>query len=130
MQESAAAVWSIAIYKDSLLLTSSNDIVQKDIQNGAIQRTSRAHKNTIYSFIVTKDSRMISSAYDDIIIVWSLETGSILKRIWLKSSDTLIKSMSFRDEQVFTSGLDMQVRQIDLESGKVVRTTCKDSQTA
>jgi WD40 repeat protein len=73
MQENAAIVWSIAIYKDSLLLTSSNDIVQKDIQTGDIQRTFRAHKKTIYSFLVTNDSMMITSAYDDMIMVWDLE---------------------------------------------------------
>jgi len=72
MPESASAVWSIAIYKDSLLLTSSNDIVQKDIQTGDIQRTFRAHKKTIYSFLVTNNS-MITSAYDDMIMVWDLE---------------------------------------------------------
>ncbi|KAI3655326.1 hypothetical protein MP638_004190, partial [Amoeboaphelidium occidentale] len=122
MQEYSAGVWSVAIYKDSLLLTSSNDIVQKDIQTGDIQRTFRAHKKPIVSFVVTNDSRMISSAYDDMIIFWDLETGSILKRIWLRSSGTLIRHMYYQSELVFAGGLDSKVRQIDLESGRVVRT--------
>jgi WD40 repeat protein len=128
VQDGASIVFSIALYEDSLLLSVSNDIVQKDIQNGAIQRTFRAHQNTIYSFIVTKDSRMITSAYDDMIIIWNLETGSILKRIWLKSSENLIRSIYYQDDQVFTSGLDNRVRQIDLLSEKVVRTISNDSQ--
>ncbi|KAI3655801.1 hypothetical protein MP638_001221, partial [Amoeboaphelidium occidentale] len=128
MQDGASIVWSIALYEDSLLLTSSNDIVQKDIQTGAIQRTFRVHKKPIYSFIVTEDSRMISSAYDDMIIVWDLETGSILKRIWLRSSGTRIRSIYLQDERVFMGGLDGEVRQIDLLSGKVVRTTSLNSE--
>lgn len=128
MQDSASIVDSIAIYGDSLLLTVSSDIVQKDIQTGAIQRTFRAHKRAIYSILVTTDSRMITSADDDMIIVWSLETGSILKRIWLRSWDTLIKSISYQDDQVFAGGFDQKVRHIDLASGRVIKTICKDLQ--
>ncbi|KAI3656986.1 hypothetical protein MP638_004260, partial [Amoeboaphelidium occidentale] len=122
LQESASIVWEIALYEDSLLLTSSNDIVQKDIQTGAIQRTFRAHQKAIISFLVTNDSRMITSGYDDMIILWDLESGSILKRIWLRSSNTLIQSMYYQDDQIFTTGYDSTVRQIDLGSGTVVRT--------
>jgi hypothetical protein len=45
LQDGAASVLAIALYKDSLLLTSSSDIIQKDIETGAIQRTFRAHTN-------------------------------------------------------------------------------------
>ncbi|KAI3661527.1 hypothetical protein MP638_007257, partial [Amoeboaphelidium occidentale] len=121
-QEIASTVWSIAIYEDSLLLTSSNDIVQKDIQTGVIQRTFRAHKKMIYSFVVTNDSRMISSAYEDTIIVWSLETGSILRRVWLRSSEILVHTVFTLNDLVFVGSSDRKVRQIDLLSGKVVRT--------
>jgi hypothetical protein len=55
MQDSASTVWSIAIHEESLPLTSSIDIVQKDIQTGAIQRSFRAHKKPIISFLVTND---------------------------------------------------------------------------
>jgi len=130
MQDSASTVWSIAIHQESLLLTSSIDIVQKDIQTGAIQRSFRAHRKPIISFLVTNDSRMISSGYDDMIIVWDLETGSILKRIWLRSSGTLVESVCFQDNKVFAGGLDSKVRQVDLISGRVVRTICNDYQTA
>jgi WD40 repeat protein len=124
MQESASVVWSIAIYKDSLLLTSSNDIVQKDIQTGAIQRTFRAHKKPIVSFVVSNNSRMISSAYDDMIIVWNLETGSVLKRVWLRSSETFVRVLYFIDDQVFAGGLDEKLRQVEIISGRVLKTIC------
>jgi WD40 repeat protein len=65
---------------------------------------------------------MISSGYDDMIIVWDLETGSILKRIWLKGLDTLINSLAVQNNFVIAGGLDSKVRQIDLVSGRVVRT--------
>ncbi|KAI3656233.1 hypothetical protein MP638_001689 [Amoeboaphelidium occidentale] len=61
------------------------------------------------------------------IIVWSVETGSVLKRIWFRSSDTLIRSIYYQDEQVFAGGLDEKVRQIDLVSGKVVKTISLNS---
>lgn len=124
VQQSASVVWSIAIYKDSLLLTSSNDIVQKDIQTGAIQRTFRAHKKPIVSFVVSNNSRMISSAYDDMIIVWNLETGSVLKRIWLRSSETFVRVLYFKDDQVFAGGLDEKLRQVEIVSGRVLKTIC------
>jgi WD40 repeat protein len=121
LQESASIVWDIALHEDSLLLTSSNDIVQKDIQTGAVQRTFRAHQKAIITFVITGDSRMITSGYDDMIIVWDLGSGSILKRIRLRSSNTLIQSMYYQDDQIFTTGYDSTVRQIDLGSGRVVR---------
>ncbi|KAI3655673.1 hypothetical protein MP638_007017, partial [Amoeboaphelidium occidentale] len=122
VQDGASIVVAVALYKDSLLLTASNDIVQKDIQTGAIQRTFRAHQSLVYSFVVTNDSRMISSGYDDMIIVWDLDTGSILKRIWLRASDTLITSLQVQNDLVIACGLDGKTRQIDLVSGRIVRT--------
>ncbi|KAI3656263.1 hypothetical protein MP638_001588, partial [Amoeboaphelidium occidentale] len=122
VQDGASVVYSIGLYRDSLLLTASNDIVQKDIQTGAIQRTFRAHKSLVYSFVVTDDSRMISSGNDDMIIVWDLDTGSILKRIWLRASDTLITSLQVQNDLVIACGLDGKTRQIDLVSGRIVRT--------
>ncbi|KAI3655386.1 hypothetical protein MP638_007509, partial [Amoeboaphelidium occidentale] len=72
--------------------------------------------------MVTNDSRMITSAFDDMIIVWNLETGSILKRIWLRSTETLVRSLYLRDDQVFTGGWDIKARQVDLLSGRIVWT--------
>ncbi|KAI3655674.1 hypothetical protein MP638_003265, partial [Amoeboaphelidium occidentale] len=120
--DGASSVLSLGIYRDSLLLTASNDIVQKDIQTGAIQRTFRAHQSLVYSFVVTNDSRMISSGYDDMIIVWDLETGSILKRIWLRASDTRINGLAVQNNFVIAGGLDSKTRYMDLDSGRIVRT--------
>ncbi|KAI3659778.1 hypothetical protein MP638_000907, partial [Amoeboaphelidium occidentale] len=121
-QEVASTPKSIAVYGDSLLLTVYSDIVQKDIETGAIQRTFRAHMKTILTFAVTKDSRMVSSSEDDMIIFWNLETGSIMKRIWLRVSEASLLRLYVQDDQLFASGLDEKVRQIDSGSGRVVRT--------
>jgi hypothetical protein len=64
---------------------------------------------------------MITSSYDDSVIVWDLVSGSVRKRIPLKSSNTLIRCMYYIDEQVFTGGLDGKLRQIDLVTAKVVK---------
>jgi hypothetical protein len=56
------------------------------------------------------------------IIVWSLDSASVLKRIWLKATETLIQDMVYRNEQVFAGGLDGKVRQADLLSGRVMKT--------
>lgn len=57
------------------------------------------------------------------IIVWSLETGAVLKkRIWLGSSNTFVQSISYQGDQVFTGGRDAKVRHVDLISSKVVET--------
>ncbi|KAI3660378.1 hypothetical protein MP638_005392 [Amoeboaphelidium occidentale] len=121
LPDGASNVYTVVVYKDSLLLTASNDIIQKDISTGMVQRTFRAHENIVNSFVVTNDSRMITSAYDDMIIVWSLDYGSILKRIWLRSSGTYVQSISVRDDQLFTAGEDTNVRQVDLVSGRIVQ---------
>lgn len=122
LQDGASIVYSIGFYKDSLLFTSTNDIVQKDIETGAIQRTFRAHKSLIQSFLIINDSRMITSGWDDMIIFWDLESGSVMKRIWLKASQTLVYSISFQNNQVFTGGLDKKVRQVDLVLANVLQT--------
>ncbi|KAI3656060.1 hypothetical protein MP638_001247 [Amoeboaphelidium occidentale] len=121
-QDGTANVHCLGIYKNSLLISSSNDVVQKDIETGAIQRTFRAHQNVIMSFVVLEDSRMISSAYDDMILVWALETGSILKRVWARASNIKIKSIFYDNEKILLGCFDRFVRQIDLGSGRVSRT--------
>jgi WD40 repeat protein len=121
MQNGAGRATKINFYKDSLLITSSNDIVQKDIETGVFQRTFRAHSSQIFTFFVTNDSRMITSSFDDSVIVWDLVSGSVRKRIPLKSSNTIIRCMYYMDEQVFTGGFDGKLRQIDLVTAKVVK---------
>jgi WD40 repeat protein len=120
LQNGASNVEEIQIYEDSLLLTASNDIVQKDIETGSIQRTFRAHQNLIQAFVTTNDSRMISAGYDDMIIVWSLTTGSILRRIWLRSTNTQVQKICFLNEQILAGGYDNSIRQVDLSTGKIV----------
>ncbi|KAI3658638.1 hypothetical protein MP638_006420 [Amoeboaphelidium occidentale] len=115
-------VYSIALFKDSLLLTSSSDIVEKDTKTGAVVRTFSAHTSTVVGIIVTNASEMITSGFDDMIIVWSLETGAVLKRIWVGSLNTQVQSISLQNNQLFTGGLDGKVRQINLITGKVVHT--------
>jgi WD40 repeat protein len=127
VQDGFANINTIDIYKNSLLISNSNDVVQRDLDTGEIQRTFRAHENVIYSFVVTKDSRLITSAYDDKIILWSLDTGSILKRIWLRSSEVQIQSIFFENEKLIIGGLDGQIRQLDLVSGRLLKSIGKSS---
>lgn len=127
VQDGFANINTIAIHKSSLLISNSNDVVQRDIDTGEIQRTFRAHNNVIYSFVVTEDFRLITSAYDDMIIIWSLDDGSILKRIWLRSSEIQIQSISFDNEKLLIGGLDGQVRQLDLVSGRLLKSIGKSS---
>lgn len=122
LQDGATMVYSIALFKDSLLLTSSSDIVEKDTKNGAVVRTFSAHTSTVVGIIVTNTSEMITAGLDDMIIVWSLETGAVLKRIWVGSLNTQVQSISLQNDQLFTGGLDSKVRQINLITGKVVQT--------
>jgi WD40 repeat protein len=121
-QNGASNVLAIGLYRDSLLVTVSNDVVEKHIETGLLLRTFRAHDQTVYSFVVTNDSKMITSGYDDMIIVWDLVTGSILKRIWLRVLDTRINSLQAQNDLVIAGGLDNKVRQVDLVSGRIVRT--------
>ncbi|KAI3655965.1 hypothetical protein MP638_003455 [Amoeboaphelidium occidentale] len=122
LQDGASVVYDIDFYKESLLLTSSNDIVEKDIETGVIKRTFRAHTSIIKSFLVTNGSTMITSGWDDMIIVWDLETGSAVHRIWLRESNILVASIAIQDENLFAGGQDGSIRCIDLLTARVVRT--------
>lgn len=122
LQDSASNALSIGLYGDSILISSSNDIVQRTTWGSRVQRTFRGHQSLVTSFVVTNDSRMISAGYDDMIIVWSLESGSILRRISLRSQNTQVEHVSFQNEQVFTGGNDNKLRHLDLVSGRIART--------
>jgi tricorn protease-like protein len=84
--DGVSTVHSMAVHKNSLFISTSNDVVQKDIGTGSIQRIFRAQKEMIQCFVITDDSRMITSSYDGTFIIWSLSTGSILRRISSGSS--------------------------------------------
>ncbi|KAI3655284.1 hypothetical protein MP638_004275, partial [Amoeboaphelidium occidentale] len=92
-------------------MTSSNDVV-KNIETGLVERTFKAHTGLVRSFVVANDS-LITSGYDDMIILWDLFSGSILKRIWLGSTSTLVEHITFKNDQVFTCGLDRKLSHVD-----------------
>lgn len=89
LQEGSSAIFCVGFYKHSILMSSTSDIVQKDIDTGASQRTFRAHTNQVPTFLVVNESIMISIGWDDMIIMWDLDSGSMMKRISLGSSQTL-----------------------------------------
>lgn len=70
---------------------------------------------------MSDDSTMIFAGYDDLIIVWDLVTGSVLKRIKLSASNTQIYSISCKDHFLWAGGLDYMLRQVDLITGKIVK---------
>jgi WD40 repeat protein len=119
VQDGATNVNAIALYKNSILHTSSNDVLEKDIETGFLLRTFRAHINLITAFVVSEDFRMITSGFDNMIVVWDLETGSVIRRIPLGAVDTRISHISLVNDQLFTGGLDWIVRQVNLRSGQV-----------
>lgn len=125
LQDGSSSITWMAVYQNSLLITTSNDIVQKDIETGLEQRTFRAHTNQIMTFLVTEDSRMITAGWDDMIIVWDLVSGSLLKKISLGSLNTNVQGIAFWNEQVITGGDDSKARRIDLTTARVTRTVGK-----
>ncbi|KAI3660171.1 hypothetical protein MP638_002568 [Amoeboaphelidium occidentale] len=122
LQYGATSGYSVEVYKTSLLYTSSSDVVQKDIETGTIQRTFRAHSGLVFDFLVTEDNRMITTAWDDMIIFWDLETGSILRRIRFGAGNSMIQSISLQNNLLFLGGGAKIVRQVDLLSGRAVKT--------
>jgi WD40 repeat protein len=118
----ASSVLDIKLYNRSLLIASSNDIVQKDIETGRFQRKFLAHTGQIHSFQVFNDSRMITSGWDDMIIVWDLVSGSILRRIGLETSGTLPLSIQLASDALFVCGQDGRVRIVNMITGRVAHT--------
>ncbi|KAI3656954.1 hypothetical protein MP638_004213 [Amoeboaphelidium occidentale] len=119
LQDSVDAVRSVGVYKESFLYSYSTDIVQKNIETGRIERTLRAHPNSIQSLLVLNNPIMISGCYGNFVILWDLETGSVLKRFYLGSAEILLSGLIVLNDVAFTSGLDGNVRRIDVTSNRV-----------
>lgn len=119
LRVNAAAVWSLAFYKDSVLITTTNDIVQKSLDTGSIQRTFRGHNNRVRSIVAINETTLISGGWDDMIIMWSLETGSVIRRISFGSSYTLIEAISVENDLLFAGGADERLRFVNLATGRV-----------
>ncbi|KAI3657248.1 hypothetical protein MP638_006233 [Amoeboaphelidium occidentale] len=111
--DGVSTVQSMAVHNNSLFISTSNDVVQKDIGTGSIQRMFRDHKEMIQSFVIADDSRMITSSYDGTVIIWSLSTGSILRRISSESSRIQISKILFDDKNVVIGGREGDIRRID-----------------
>jgi WD40 repeat protein len=121
-QDGSTSVYCVALYRNSLLYTSTSDIVQKDIDSGAFQRTFRAHTGRVMDLIVTNSSTMFSAGIDDMIVMWDLETGAIIKRFRMGASGTLVQSISLQGDHIFAGGIDFKFRQVNLVTGRVMRT--------
>jgi WD40 repeat protein len=115
----ASSVFAIALYKRSLLITSSTDVIQKDIETGIFQRKFVAHSSIIESILVVNGTKMITTGGDDMVIVWDLISGSIMKRIWLEAPMTFPSSMAIKNSDVFVSGRDGKVRIVNFLFGRV-----------
>ncbi|KAI3662256.1 hypothetical protein MP638_001453 [Amoeboaphelidium occidentale] len=122
LQDGAAGVDSIAVYGNSLLLTSSNDIVEKDILTGETKRTFRSHTSQVSSVIIVNGYIMVSAGFDDMLVGWDLKTGSVIRRIRLGVTNTLIKNMAYYDGSLYVCGNEKAVRRISLTYDDVVRT--------
>jgi WD40 repeat protein len=119
LQDGSSNVAAIGINEGSLLLTASSDIVQKDLDTGAVQRTFRAHSGQVNAFLVISDNKMISSGWDDMIIMWDLVSGSVLKRIWLGSLDTRVEVVVLHNDYLYAGGFDKRIRKVDMITGKI-----------
>lgn len=129
LQDGASTVFAIGLYKNSLLMSTSNDVVQRDIQTGLLQRTFRAHDQPVFFLVVTNDSKMITSGDDDMIIIWDLVTASILRRIRLRLSDSRIESLAIKNDLVIAGGSGNKVAQVDLVTGRITRTIGNSKQS-
>jgi WD40 repeat protein len=65
---------------------------------------------------------MITSASDDMIIVWDLVSGSILRRIGLETSGTFPLSIQLASDALFVCGQDGIVRIVNMITGRVAHT--------
>ncbi|KAI3659957.1 hypothetical protein MP638_004984 [Amoeboaphelidium occidentale] len=122
LDSTASSVFAIALYNGSLLVTSSHDVVQKDIHTGSLERKFIGHTGQIFSLLATNDSTMKTSGWDDMNIVWDLTTDSIKKRIWLGASKTFPNSIVLLGDNLFVCGKDGKVRVVNKISSKVAQT--------
>lgn len=117
----ASSSLDIALYNHSLLITAANDIVQKDIETGSVQRKFIAHSGQIQKILVVNGSTMITAAWDDMIIVWDLISGSIVRRISLEGSSTYPSGIQLMSERLLVCGKDGKVRIVNMLSGIVAQ---------
>ncbi|KAI3658801.1 hypothetical protein MP638_002601 [Amoeboaphelidium occidentale] len=79
-------------------------------------------KGKVETILVFNRSTMITSGGDDMVIVWDLICGSILRRIWLQATNTFPKSIQLSDNNLFVCRSDGIVRIVDMISGRVDQT--------
>jgi WD40 repeat protein len=70
---------------------------------------------------VVEETQLITAGWDDMIVVWDLNSGAVLRRIRLGFTETFIKSISYENGQIYAGGVDQFVRRINLASGMVVK---------
>lgn len=105
------------MYQDTVLVTAGNDIKQIDVDTASVLRTFRGHSKQVVSFRLLYGSRMITSSWDDDIIVWDLETGSILRRMNIGYPGMSINSIDVHANEVIAAGASGLIRSLDCSTG-------------
>jgi WD40 repeat protein len=117
-------IYCIKSYQGSLLYNLGNDIVQRDNFTGLVQRVFRAHTDEVYSFLIKDEQILVSSGWDDMLILWDMLSGSIIRRI-KAGTDMSIRSIDVWADRVFVAGGNGQVKGISLSTGRVRSVQCK-----
>lgn len=119
LQEDIVYSSSVAAYEGSLLYDTATDIAQISVETGKLERTFRGHANEVFSIVVLNKTLMLSLCEDKKLVLWDLETGSILKRYQVDFDFLSNVQVALIENMILLGNFDGVVRKIDLKTDKI-----------
>lgn len=117
-------VVKLALYNDSLLVCGNNIGAIKiwDLKNDRLVRSITAHTGSISGILITQNGKtIITSSYDNSIIIWRVSDGKALHTMYHDNSVTGI-SISPDEKYLVSVGLDKNIHLWNPISGDWYRT--------
>jgi WD40 repeat protein len=111
----------IGFYGRSMLINTENDVIQRDLVTGAVQRTFRAHTNIVSAFVVVDGSIMYTIGLDLLLAIWDLASGSIIKRVFLGPEATVPLCLEVFNNKAYIGTQTNKIIMVDLIAGRTIR---------
>jgi WD40 repeat protein len=120
LQIDFTVVQAVIVQNGSLFHTTGIDIVQRDTDTGLIRRTLRAHSQAVQTMVLVDRQTLVSVAWDDLLVVWDLPTGSIIRRINLTPRNLYPQKLSFTDSRIIVGNAGNSLTIANYQTGRIL----------
>lgn len=120
------AVMSLALSPNGSILLSAGgyrdqSICVRDAKTGEIHRRLLGHRHHVCAVAFVDDDHAVSAGYDNIVRLWKLSTGKVLREFSGHSNGVYGLAVSRDGKRLLSGGYDNLIRLWDIESGNEVR---------